>query len=55
MFFTLLIKIKKMIAEILNKFAPLLEKHGVKLSSVEAPAEIATEETKVQKIGRAHV
>ena len=48
MFFTLLIKIKKMIAEILNKFAPLLEKHGVKLSSVEAPAEIATEETKVQ-------
>ena len=48
MFFTLLIKIKKMIAEILNKFAPLLEKHGVKLSTVEAPAEIATEETKVQ-------
>ena len=37
-----------MIAEILNKFAPLLEKHGVKLSTVEAPTEIATEETKVQ-------
>ena len=37
-----------MIAEILNKFAPLLEKHGVKLSTVEAHAEIATEETKVQ-------
>lgn len=37
-----------MIAEILNKFAPLLEKHGVKLSAVEAPAEVATEETKVE-------
>jgi hypothetical protein len=48
MFFTLLINIKKMIAEILNKFAPLLEKHGVKLSVVEAPAEVATEETKVE-------
>jgi hypothetical protein len=48
MFFTLLINVKKMIAEILNKFAPLLEKHGVKLSAVEAPAEVATEETKVE-------
>lgn len=37
-----------MIAEILNKFAPLLEKHGVKLSAVEAPTEVATEETKVE-------
>lgn len=37
-----------MIAQILNKFAPLLEKHGVKLSAVEAPAEVATEETKVE-------
>ena len=37
-----------MIAEILNKFAPLLEKHGVKLSAVEAPAEVTTEETKVE-------
>jgi uncharacterized protein YejL (UPF0352 family) len=47
-FFPLIIKIKKMIAQILNKFAPLLEKHGVKLSAVEAPAEVATEETKVE-------
>ena len=48
MFFTLYKKVKIMIAEILNKFAPLLEKHGVKLSAVEAPAEVATEETKVE-------
>jgi hypothetical protein len=48
MFFTLYKNVKIMIAEILNKFAPLLEKHGVKLSAVEAPAEVATEETKVE-------
>ena len=48
MFFTLYRNVKIMIAEILNKFAPLLEKHGVKLSAVEAPAEVATEETKVE-------
>ncbi len=37
-----------MISNILNKFAPLLEKHGVKLSAIEAPAEVTTEETKVE-------
>lgn len=48
MFFTLYRNMQKMINNILNKFAPLLEKHGVKLSAVEAPAEVATEETKVE-------
>jgi hypothetical protein len=48
MFFTLYINTQKMISNILNKFAPLLEKHGVKLSAIEAPAEVTTEETKVE-------
>lgn len=48
MFFTLYRNMQKMISNILNKFAPLLEKHGVKLSAIEAPAEVATEETKVE-------
>ncbi len=37
-----------MISNILNKFAPLLEKHGVKLSAIEAPTEVTTEEIKVE-------
>ena len=48
MFFTLYINTQKMISNILNKFAPLLEKHGVKLSAIEAPAEVTTDETKVE-------